>query len=352
MLWSGMSPPGLRPHGPHCGGDVSGHSRGSMQTTYYIPDSYYEGVASMDDWLGSLERSAAIQRPPSAQDAKTLVSFFEKLWVAAGMDASLGLARTPPDQRLFRAKLGRHFEQSVLLKRCLEKPRGYAGDYLMMEGICGRPEDAKTPMGKWLDAWFHDHFPPFVAVRNRRNIVADILSDEYRRGGLRLLNVACGSAPELALLGERARFSDVLLLDQDSEALKLAESRLSGDPASTTVRTVCASIRQLTVSSECLGAAQFDVIYSMGLYDYLSNSQARKLTAALWKVVAPGGLLMIGNFQGHHWARHVMEAVMDWFLIYRDEEHMRSLGEQLPGGSVNVVQDSTGLLHLLQVRKS
>jgi hypothetical protein len=47
-----------------------------------------------------------------------------------------------------------------------------------------------------------------------------------------------------------------------------------------------------------------------------------------------------------------MEAVMDWFLIYRDEEHMRSLGEQLPGGSVNVVQDSTGLLHLLQVRKS
>jgi extracellular factor (EF) 3-hydroxypalmitic acid methyl ester biosynthesis protein len=324
-----------------------------VNTTYYIPEAYYQGVSAMADWLGAIERSGAMQRAPSFEDAKTLASLFENLWVAAGMDASLGLERSSPDQYLFRAKIGRFFAQSPLLKRCLEKPRGYAGDYLMMEGVCNKPPPAGTALGTWLDAWFHDHFPPFVAVRNRCNMVADILFREYQRGACRILSVACGSAPELTLADPSCRFSEIVLLDQDAEALDFAQSRLKKqDLGSTTVQTISTSIRQLSPSTDVLRVGNFDVIYSMGLYDYLSAAQARKLTSTLWSAVAPGGLLMIGNFQGHYWARHVMEAVMEWFLIYRDEDDMRRLGDELTDGTLSVGQDATGLLHLLQIRKT
>jgi len=322
-----------------------------MKTTHHIPKECYEGLATLSDWLGLLERSSAVNRPPSLEESDTLAALFERLWVATGMDASLGLARSTPDQHLFREKLGRYFYQSMHLERCFEKPRGYAGDYLMMEGVCHKPQDAATPMGRWLDLWFHDYFPPFVSVRNRRNMVAGILSDEHSRGAKRVLNVACGSAPELALLGNRLRFAEVALLDQDAEALAFAKSRLDNDGSSSTIRTICTSIRQLVESTDDVGSAQFDVVYSMGLYDYLSLSQARKLTSTLWRLVAPGGLLMVGNFQGHHWARYVMEAVMEWFLIYRDDDDMKLLGSSLPGAHLNVIQDMTGLLHLLQIRK-
>jgi SAM-dependent methyltransferase len=269
------------------------------------------------------------------------------------MDASLGLARSTPDQRMFRARLGRYFQQSELLRRCLEKPRGYAGDYLMMEGVCGRAPAARNALGSWLDSWFLGHFPPFIAVRNRRDMIASALVEEYARGARRILNVACGATPELAACIRKAPFDEIVLLDQDAEALAFAKSRLQGEEGSTRSRVECIAspVQPLMKSAQLLEPGQFDVVYSMGLYDYLSTSRGRALTANLWSVLRPGGLLIIGNFQGHHWARYVMEAVMDWFLVYRDEDDMLGLAARVDGAEAQLQTDSTGLLYLLRLRK-
>lgn len=324
-----------------------------MGAALRLADAYYDGLAAMADWLGWLDRSAAVGKPPAPEDAKALAALFERLWVAAGMDASLGLARSTPDQRLFRARLGHYFHQSELLRRCFEKPRGYAGDFLMMEGVCASPPASRTAMGTWLDSWFHEHFPPFVGVRNRVTMVAALLSQEYSRGARRILNVACGATPELAACFRNAPFDEIVLLDQDEEALSFARARLQGEHGnrSSRIECICSPVQPLMKSPQLLGSKAFDTVYSMGLYDYLSTSRARALSANLWSMVRPGGLLVIGNFQGHHWARYVMEAVMDWFLVYRDEDDMTRLAAQLQGAEPELVTDSTGLLYLLKVRK-
>lgn len=319
-----------------------------MSAPPWIPPSYLEALAPMGGWLEALSRPGALRLPPTRDDSKTLASLFENLWIAAGMDASLGLARATPDQRLFRSELGQYFCQSPHLRRCLEKPLGYAGDYLMMEGVCSRPSGATTSLGAWLDAWFYEDFPPFVSVRHRRDMVAALLSEEHERGAARILNVACGGVPELAALDHRVRFAEIVLLDQDADALRFARTRLDGRHADARVTTINMPIRQLNVEA----GGQFDVVYSMGLYDYLSDRQARRLTGTLWDMVASGGLLVIGNFQGHHWARYVMEAVMDWFLVYRNDDDMKALGRCVSGARMRVVQDPSGLLNLLQLRKT
>ena len=318
-----------------------------------LPQAYHDNLMVMQRWLAKLEQSTAVHAPPTSDDAQVLGGLFSKLWAAAGMDASLGLVRSTPDHRLFRAVLGDYFMQSPLVRRCFDKPRGYAGDHLMMEAVCNEPPPAMTALGQWLTLWFHDYFPPFVSVRNRRDAMAAILVAEHSRGARRVLNVACGAAPELARTYPSVQFDEVALLDQDPEALQYAKSSLADAGAApvSQIRTICSPIQALVRSAEPAGLGEFDVIYSMGLYDYLDEKRGQALTGALWKATAPGGLFVVGNFQGHHWARYLVEAVMDWFLIYRDEDDMVTLAADADGARIDVTTDQNGILHLLQLRK-
>ncbi|MFY0578659.1 hypothetical protein ACN28S_34090 [Cystobacter fuscus] len=40
-----------------------------------------------------------------------------------------------------------------MLRRCWEKPRGYAGDFLMMEALYRRKPEGQTPLELWMDSW-------------------------------------------------------------------------------------------------------------------------------------------------------------------------------------------------------
>jgi len=327
---------------------------GRQAQTPCLPRAFYHALDKTVNWFGSLESSGTIAAAPTRHDSKALQKLFVDFWTATGMDASLGLARATPDHRLFRTKLGGYFWQSPQVRRCFEKPRGYAGDYLMMDAMCNQPPKASTLTGEWLERWFRDSFPPFIAVRNRRDYMARLLREEQARGARRILNVACGGAPELAASGLCSQFEEIVLLDQDAEALEFARARLGGkdgDAGSGHVRTVCASIQALTESLPS-GLRRYDVVYSMGLYDYLPQRRARALTKVLWERVAPGGILVVGNFQGHHWSRYAIEAVMDWFVLYRDPDDLTALASELAGGCASVVDDATGLLHMLQVRRT
>ena len=321
----------------------------------FIPSALSKRLQDLADWLAALERILASGAGALKDRPQQLNELFVKLWEAAGMDASPGLARSKPDHRLFRKMVGAYFWQSPQMRRGFEKPRGYAGDFLMMDAICNRPPPAETLLGDWLDGWFQETFPGARSVRNRRDLVARLLASESTRGARRVLNVASGGAPELAHIPLDLAFDQVVLLDQDSGALAFAQQSLARRDALRTaplpVQTLCMPIRTLVRTEGALGTKPYDVIYSMGLYDYLLRDTATALTSTLWDALAPGGILVIGNYQGHHWARYVVEAVMDWFLVYRDEDDLRELAADLPDAGSNIVTDATGLVHLLHLRK-
>ena len=329
------------------------------QPTIYYPPEFPEALEGLHDFLAELEASPRVEAPPTDEDASRLVDHFTKLWACAGRDASMGLVRSTPDQRRFREKVGRFFQQSLHLRRCLEKPRGYTGDFLMMEAISVAMPEAETPLGRWLDRWFFDRFPPYLSVRNRVTLMAGLLDEENRRGARRILNVASGAAVELRRLGRETRFDRIDLVDQDGAAMKYAREKLSSNGGGRQfgkggiLETHPLSARDLIEDDRVLVDTRYDVIYSMGLYDYLVDRAAGSLNRALWERLAPGGLLVVGNFNGHHWARYVMEAVMDWFLVYRDPADLLRLADRLgPDGEATILGDDTGLLGMLAVRKA
>ena len=89
--------------------------------------------------------------------------------------------------------------------------------------------------------------------------------------------------------------------------------------------------------AETLG--RFDLIYSAGLYDYLPEPLARRLTQRLLGLLQPQGRLLIANFLPGGSGRGYMELFMDWPLIVRDADQMTALAQAAGADQVNTFVD-------------
>jgi hypothetical protein len=114
-----------------------------------------------------------------------------------------------------------------------------------------------------------------------------------------------------------------------------------------------ASFSQFLKASELFGVLPpQDVIYSIGLIDYLSPPRAKALVEALYAHLAPGGMLVIGNLNDSPTStRWPMEFICDWSVNYRGTSEMLELASSLPDGAVTTTIDPTGCVCFLTVRK-
>lgn len=341
-----LPPPSVR--SPASVRSARGRGIGLTTTEQSLSEEVLDALHILYAWLRDLAMSERVDEPVSARDAQRLDAMLENLWRTgtAANEMTLLEAR-------FRSLLNPFFLRSATLRRTFEKPRGYAGDYLMMEALYRNTPEGDSPLALWMDRWALA-LPGFAAVRFRRRLLAELLGVEHTRGARRVLSVACGSAGELtdtAHLG----FESINLLDQDADAIKAATENLlaaAGPERAPQIQVWPQAIRSLFRPSPPPLVDPHDVIYSIGLYDYLQESTARRLTEQLWRGLKPGGLLAIGNFNAENPMHFFIEVALDWPLVYRSTKDLTDLTTTLEGvGEVEVRTDPHGCLHLLMVRK-
>lgn len=253
---------------------------------------------------------------------------------------------------------------SPFLARTNLRPRGYAGDSVMMQQIYRNAYEGATLFGQML----HKHpieSKAAEAVRNRRRMVPDTIRATRdalalpAERPLRFLSVACGPAWELRDLyrspDDVTRFQGTLL-DQDAEALSEARHGVAaleqslGRPIP--VRVVRESVRTMLRASDLTHAlGTFHVVYSMGLFDYLNARVARAVLTRLYELLEPGGRLLVGNFHPQNHTRHYMAYFMDWMLIYRTEDELLALTELCPGAACALRFEETRSQMFLTVEK-
>ena len=99
-------------------------------------------------------------------------------------------------------------------------------------------------------------------------------------------------------------------------------------------------------------AGRYDLVYCAGLFDYLSDRICQRLMNILYDQVAPGGLLISTNVDPSNPLRNGMEYLLEWHLIYRDQQQMKLLHPTASGpGDIRTLSDESGVNIYLEVRK-
>ena len=283
--------------------------------------------------------------------------------VYAGMHALRACLRRmrgqlgPDDWATLGAEARRHPLHTLLLEspvthRAFLKPRGYAGDAVLMDLMYGTASPGRdlSPLGGMLFGYEFDS-PCCKSVRVRRAILARELDDVAReRPGANVLSVACGHLREIEWSrAARDRQITVTALDQDRESLRVIDR----DYARYGVCTVPGTIGD--VLRRAMRFRNLDLVYASGLFDYLQQPLARALVDAMFRMLGPGGRLLIANFTPDTSDAAWMETFMDWQLVYRDEEQMRALTESIAASDITHLEqfrdDNGNITYLRLVRR-
>jgi extracellular factor (EF) 3-hydroxypalmitic acid methyl ester biosynthesis protein len=220
--------------------------------------------------------------------------------------------------------------QDPFTRHSYDRPSGYAGDARLLDylyGVSGAPPGT-TPLGESVFGHMMAQ-QGALGVRARRDVLAQLIdeaADQFDRP--RILSIACGHLREgtdsAALM--QGRVGELVALDQDADSLAEVERVYAGAP----VRAVHCSVRAVLAGK--VNFEGFHFVYAAGLYDYLSERVAARLTRQMFDMVVPGGRVLVANFAPGLPEVGYMETFMGWKLIYRTPEEMARLSAEVPGG--------------------
>jgi extracellular factor (EF) 3-hydroxypalmitic acid methyl ester biosynthesis protein len=253
---------------------------------------------------------------------------------------------------------------SPFVHRTFTKPLGYAGDFEMVNMMLG---ESAVSVGNTYARVIHSFHLQSAAAEAHRNRI-EILQDRLRREAERVvledrpfsvLNIACGPAVEFKRFVASSALADFTVfhaIDFSTEALEYARTAIEETIASHDRKTVVEfeqkSIDELlreTDGQTHEPAPQYDFVYCAGLFDYFTDPVCRRLIRLFFQWVKPGGLATVTNVHPDNPNRPTMEYLLEWYLVYRDENAMEKLARSV--SQKQVCADGTGLNVFLDLRK-
>lgn len=226
------------------------------------------------------------------------------------------------------------------------KPHGYAGDFEIIDRHYLTYITPDPHFANW-DRYWHSR-KAARAVRNRKDYFHDLLRRHVEAADGRrvdVLNLASGPGRDVfEFLSSAPGEVHFECIDQDIDAISHASSLCGAFTNQVTFHQ--ANVLRFRPS------ATYNLVWAGGLFDYLSDRAFKHLLRRLLPVVAPGGELVIGNFdisRAHsdfHWLRFC-----EWILHHRNAEQLTSLaisaGASRP--QVGIGQEMTGLTLFLHI---
>lgn len=252
--------------------------------------------------------------------------------------------------------------EAPFMRRAYEKPLGYAGDYEMMNMLYRNEVEGDSLFGKIVNLYATQEGAARANINRIEYLGAQIREVVAKRSEprVRMASIGCGPTREIrSLLEAEPQIGprlDVALVDQEERSIAYCERTLGPLAMQTGARVdfMRESIRRLLTTrrlSEALGPRA--LIYSAGLFDYLSDATFARLLSTLYEALVPGGLLLIGNVAAHNPSRWPMEYYVEWFLIHRSPSDLLALADKLEPrpSAIEVQSEPTGINLFLRIVK-
>ena len=254
--------------------------------------------------------------------------------------------------------------RTPFVHRTFHKPLGYAGDYEMVNMMLRDPYEGPTSYAKLVNSFFLT-VGPVVAHQNRIQIlqqqlheIASKAAQEHRPA--RILNIGCGPAIEVQrfirgnALCQQCEFT---LLDFSEETLNYTKGQLeramSDSGNKVQIEYLHKSVHSLLKQASEQETEQnnhYDLVYCAGLFDYLSDRVCSRLLRLFYQWAKDDGYVLASNVHSNNNALYMMEYIMEWHLIYRDEANMEKLVPEL--GKQRIYAEATGMNIFLEIIKT
>ena len=253
-------------------------------------------------------------------------------------------------QALFQIAIEPWFSQSWFMQRARSKPRGYPGDFVLLNGIYNRKPKSQG-LGGYLDLYFLES-DLGRAVPARMAALRNFLNRQMANstGPLRIMNVACGPCREYltGLQVPADREVRITCIDSDPEALRHAEACVSkilhGKVAVDFVNYNALRMRSAERNLARFGRQH--IIYSIGLLDYLPDKHLVAVLQGLRETLADGGKLYVAFKDAERYDKAEYQWFVDWFFFQRNAAACRSLLLQagFEDELVTMDRDATGII--------
>ncbi|MFZ3092069.1 MAG: PilZ domain-containing protein [Nitrospirota bacterium] len=260
----------------------------------------------------------------------------------------------------FRFLTGHWVLKSKMMEMAFKKPRGYPGDYKLIEIIYNNQPISEN-LGFYYDRYFHN-YPYTIAVRRRKDMMAELLKNtilEADSSQIDILNLASGpcremselfSNPEITGLKKKINFTCV---DFDKEALEFSKNRLR-PPKNTRLEFLNEDIVNLIKNEKWReNLSKQHLIYSIGLADYLPDRILKKLIYTAFSLLKIGGRLIVAHKDRDKFKPLVPDWFTDWVFYPRNVKSVIKLVEDSVAGnySLDIDWEDTKKIFFLTITK-
>ncbi len=324
-------------------------------------------LSDIRNWLDKLESS--LEQSQAVVNSEFMLEYFGPLLVTYqrlahefhNLVAAVDKDQRDPYKIFVQGLLHPFFMSSPFPYRCYSKPLGYAGDYEMMKMIQRDNAEGPNLFAKLVNV-FYTNIPIANSVKNRTATLVRLIEEgvkiaEQEGREFFALSIGCGPALEVKQFLDKnfpKTKCNFRLLDFNEETLNFAvnQAREAGMGKNCAVEGELNSVHELLKRSvsDKIEEEKYDLVYCSGLFDYLSDRICSKLIKLFFSMTRFDGKVFVTNMHSNNWDNHMMELLLEWHLVYRDEKCMDSL---VPGlGQQKLFTDSTGVNLCLEVRKT
>jgi extracellular factor (EF) 3-hydroxypalmitic acid methyl ester biosynthesis protein len=222
------------------------------------------------------------------------------------------------------------FMLSRTLDRSYTKPRGYAGDFYTIEIMYNDEAAGDGRLGRFIDRWALN-LEACRAVKNRRQFMAQAIRDVYRAnrsGTTSITSLASGPARELFdIFSADGDTPDIkaTCIDIDNQALAYAAGIADKIGVMDRFSFAQDNVVRLAHGRGRTVLKPQHMIYSIGLIDYLRDDLVVSLLNCIHDKLMPGGTAVVGNFDLFNPSKAFMDHVIEWELIHRTSDELRTL---------------------------
>ncbi|HOT46487.1 MAG TPA: class I SAM-dependent methyltransferase [Spirochaetota bacterium] len=252
--------------------------------------------------------------------------------------------------------------KSEIVKHAFTKPSGYAGDYGIIEMVYNEKIISRG-FGYCADKRFlRDDYAR--AVRSRKSKMREILTDylhSITSPGVEVLNIACGSSRELQEMFDIATFDSskkikITLVDHDQEALDFSRNVLKNVPSNVEISFLKHSVYDYVKNPDPYRTilAGKDIVYTIGLADYIPDQPLKSLIAFFYSLLNHGGKLIIAHKDSKNYSPLAPDWWCDWTFHLRNEAEVIDIVKSsgIDNFKLSIVRETTtNIIFFIMIEK-